>query len=291
MAVNLQTIKDIRNYLAGELSELYAEGELRSITNIIISRVFEMSSMSYLLKENEEKAGREKIKTVMRYCRELKTRKPLQYILGDTIFYDCIIKINRRVLIPRPETEELVDLIVKENRGFTGNLLDIGTGSGCIAVALAVNFPSSQVAGIDISGPAIVTAIKNAENNNAAVSFLKADLFKIDPSEIKRADIIVSNPPYVRNSEKQHIKKNVLGFEPHKALFVPDNDPLKFYRAILNLARHILNPGGIVYFEINEAMGNPMHDLLESHQYHKIKIIKDINGKDRLAKGEKYDRK
>jgi release factor glutamine methyltransferase len=289
MAVNLQTIKDIRNYLEGELSELYTGGELRSITNIIIPRIFKMSSMSDLLKENEEKAGSEKIKTVIRFCRELKTGKPLQYVLGETIFYDCIIKVNRTVLIPRPETEELVDLIVKENRGFTGNLLDIGTGSGCIAVALAVNFPSSQITGIDISGPAISTAIKNAEKNNAAVSFLKADLFKIDHSEIKKADIIVSNPPYVRNSEKQNIKRNVLGFEPHKALFVPDNDPLKFYCAILDLARHILNPGGTVYFEINEAMGNKIHNLLESYEYHEIIIMKDINGKDRIAKAKKND--
>lgn len=287
MAVNLQTIKDIRNYLAGELSELYAEGELRSITNIIISRVFEMSSMSYLLKENEEKAGREKIKTVMRYCRELKTGKPLQYILGDTIFYDCLIKINRGVLIPRPETEELVDLIVKENKGFTGSIIDIGTGSGCIAVALSVNLPSSKIAGIDKSRRAIKTAVKNAELNNSAVSFLEADLFNIDPSQIQNADIIVSNPPYVRTSEKQSMRRNVFDFEPHRALFVPDNDPLKFYRAILNLAGNILNPGGSVWFEINESMGKPVQDLLESYNYCGVKIIKDINGKDRIAKGKK----
>jgi release factor glutamine methyltransferase len=289
MAVNLQTIKDIRNYLAEELSESYTEGELRSITNIILSRIFEMNCMSDLLKTNEEKAGREKIKKVMRFCRELKIGKPLQYVLGETVFYDCVIKVNPGVLIPRPETEELVDLIVKENRGFSGSLLDIGTGSGCIAIALAVKFPSTQITGIDISGPAIVTAKKNAKNNNAAVLFLKADLFKIDHSEINKADIIVSNPPYVRNSEKQYMKRNVLAFEPQKALFVPDDDPLKFYRAVLNLARYILNPGGIVYFEINEAMGNPMHDLMESYEYQKIKIIKDINGKDRIVKGEKYD--
>jgi release factor glutamine methyltransferase len=289
MAVNLQTIKDIRNYLAGELSELYTERELRSIANIIIPRVFEMGSMLYLEKENEEKDGREQIRTIMRFCRELKTGKPIQYVLGETVFYDCVIKVNPGVLIPRPETEEFVDLIVKENRGFSGSLLDIGTGSGCIAIALAVNFPSSQVTGIDISGQAILTAKKNAENNNATVLFLKADLFKIDHSETKKADIIVSNPPYVRNSEKQLMKKNVLSFEPHKALFVPDNDPLKFYRAILNLARYILNPGGTVYFEINEAMGKPMHGLLESHQFHKIEILKDINGKDRIAKAKKYD--
>ena len=289
MAVKLQTIKDIRNYLTGELSELYAPEELRSIINIIIPSAFEISNVTYHLKENEEITNREKIDTVIRYCSELKTGKPLQYVLGETLFYNCLIKVNPGVLIPRPETEELVDLIVNENRGFTGSLLDIGTGSGCIAVALAVSFPHSQVTGIDISQPAILTAMKNAENNNAAVSFLKADLFKIDQLEIQKADIIVSNPPYVRNSEKKRMKKNVLGFEPHKALFVPDNDALKFYCAILNLARHILNPGGTVYFEINEAMGKTMNDLLESCGYNDIRIIKDINGKDRIAKGKRYD--
>jgi release factor glutamine methyltransferase len=289
MAVKLQTFKDIRNYLSEELSEVYHDRELRSIIKIIISKVFKIDNMSYLLIETEEIPEKGKIDTVISFCRELKTGKPLQYVLGETIFYDCSIKVSPGVLIPRPETEELVDLIVKGNRGFIGNIIDIGTGSGCIAVALAVNFPASQVTGIEISGKAILTAKRNAENNNAIVAFIKADLFKIDPSEIQNADIIVSNPPYVRHSEKKLMKQNVLGFEPQKALFVPDNDPLKFYRAILNLARHILNPGGVVYFEINEAMGKPMHDLLESYEYQEIKIIKDINGKDRIAKGGKYD--
>jgi release factor glutamine methyltransferase len=289
MAVKLRTIKDIRNYLSGELSGQYRNGELRSIINIIISRVFEIDNISYLLKENEEITENGKIKKVVSFCSELKTGKPLQYVLGETLFYNCTIMVNPGVLIPRPETEEMVDLIVKENRGFTGKIIDIGTGSGCIAVALAVNFPLSKVTGIDKSGEAILTASKNAEKNNAAIKFIKADLFKIDTSEFQKADIIVSNPPYVRNSEKKLMKQNVLGFEPRQALFVPDNDPLKFYRAILNLARHIMYPGGAVYFEINEAMGKQIHDLLESYKFYEIEIIKDINSKDRIAKGKKHD--
>jgi release factor glutamine methyltransferase len=287
MAVKLQTIKDIRNYLSAELTGLYTDRESASISNIIISKVFDMNRMSFLLKENERIIDRRKADIVIRYCRELKTGKPVQYITGEALFYDCKINVRPGVLIPRPETEELVDLITKENKGFKGSIIDIGTGSGCIAVALAANFPSSKVTGIDISATAIKTAIKNAEQNNVTVSFLEADLFKIIPSEIQNADIIVSNPPYVRNSEKQNMSRNVLGFEPHKALFVPDNYPLKFYRAILDLAGNTLNHGGVVYFEINEAMGKPIHDLLESYRYHGIKIIKDINGKDRIAKGKK----
>lgn len=287
MAVKLQTIKDIRNYISGELSGLYSEREYAGISGIIISKVFDKNKMSSLLKENEILPGRKKAEMVIRYCRKLKTGEPVQYVIGETIFFDCIIKVNRGVLIPRPETEELVDLIVKENRGFTGTIVDVGTGSGCIAVALGVNLLSAKITGIDKSRRAIKTAIRNAELNNSVVSFSEADLFKIKPSQIRNADIIVSNPPYVRNSEKQFMHRNVLDFEPHGALFVPDDDPLKFYRAILDLAGNILNPGGSVWFEINEAMGKSMQELLKSYKFHGIKIIKDINGKDRIAKGKK----
>jgi release factor glutamine methyltransferase len=289
MAVKLQTIKDIRNYVSGELSSIYDEHESESISAIIISKLFGMNRPTILLKENELMVDRKKAETLIRFCRKLKAGEPVQYVTGETIFYDCLIKVRPGVHIPRPETEELVDLIVKENKGFTGSIIDFGTGSGCIAVTLAVNFPSSKVTGIDISPRAIKTAMENAKNNNAAVSFLKADILEITPSEIQNADIIVSNPPYVRNSEKQFMHRNVLGFEPHRALFVPDNNPLKFYRAILNLASHILNPEGTVWFEINEAMGTPVRDLMESYNLHGIRLIKDLNGKDRIIKGKKDD--
>jgi|APHig6443717497_1056834.scaffolds.fasta_scaffold39832_3 release factor glutamine methyltransferase len=287
MAVKLQTIKDIRNYISGELSGLYTEQEYTGISGIIISKVFEMNKISSLLKENEVMADTKKVERVIRYCRKLKTGEPVQYVIGETIFYDCIIKVNRGVLIPRPETEELVDIILKENRGFTGTIIDIGTGSGCIAVALGVNLPSARITGIDKSQHAVQTAIRNAQLNNSAVSFSKADLFKIKPSQIQNTDIIVSNPPYIRYSESQFMHRNVLDFEPHRALFVPDDDPLKFYKAILDLAGKILNPGGSVWFEINEAMGEPVQELLNSYKFNGIMIIKDINGKDRIAKGKK----
>ena len=287
MAVKLLTIKDIRNYLSAELSDLYSGEELTAINNIIISKVFGITRLSALQQQNELITDRGKTETVIKFANELKTGKPVQYVTGETHFYNCIIKVSRGVLIPRPETEELADMIIKENIGFAGRILDIGTGSGCIAIVLALNLKSARVVGIDISAAAVKTAIKNAEINNASASFLKADLFRIIPSEIQKADIIVSNPPYVRNSEKRSMRYNVLGFEPHKALFVPDSDPLKFYRAILELARTILDTGGLVYFEINESMGRPVIDLLESYRYREIRIIKDINGKDRFAKAKK----
>ena len=287
MAVKLQTIKDIRNYLTGELSELYPRQESVSIADAVITKVFGMDRLTSILKENEVIDDRKKTETILRYCIGLKKGKPLQYVTGETLFYDCVIKVSRGVLIPRPETEELVDLVVKENKGFAGSIIDIGTGSGAIAIALAASFPLARITGIDISPAAIRTAIKNAENNNVPVAFLKADIFRINPAGLPKSDIIISNPPYVRDSEKKNMKKNVLGFEPHRALFVPDSDPLKYYRAILKLADHILIPGGSVYFEINEAMVKQVSDILELHKFSEIKIIKDLNGKNRIAKGKK----
>jgi len=287
MAVKLQTIKDIRNYISSELSGLYTEQESATISGIIVSKIFKMSRVHSLLKENEILTGRKEARMAVRYSRKLKTGVPVQYVTGETFFFGCNIKVNQGVLIPRPETEELVDLIIKENKGFAGRIIDIGTGSGCIAIALAINLPSSQVTAIDKSKRAIKTAMKNAVKNNADISFLEADIFNTDPSEIRNAGLIVSNPPYVRNSEKQFMHRNVLEFEPSGALFVPDNDPLRFYRAILSLAVHILEPGGTIYFEINESMGKQVHYLLKSHNYSEIKIIKDINGKERIAKGRK----
>jgi len=289
MAVKLQTIKDIRNYLSGELSELYSRQESVSIADAVITKVFGMNRLSYILKENEMITDREKTETILRYCIELKTGKPLQYVTGETLFYDCVIRVNQGVLIPRPETEELVDLVVKDNKGFAGTIIDIGTGSGAIAIALASSFPSARVTGIDISPAALRSAVINAGNNNVTVTFLKADIFKLNPSGLPKSDIIVSNPPYVRNSEKKFMKNNVLGFEPHRALFVPDRDPLKYYRAILTISDNILNAGGSVYFEINETMGKQVWDMFESYKFRDIKILKDINGKERIAKGKKHD--
>jgi release factor glutamine methyltransferase len=289
MAVKLQTIKDIRNYLSGELSGLYSQREAVSIADRVISKVLGINRLSYILKENEIITDRKKVKTIIRYCSELKTGKPIQYVTGETLFYDCVLKVSRGVLIPRPETEELVDLVVKDNKGFEGSIIDIGSGSGAIAIALAASLPSARVTGIDISPAAIRTATKNALNNNVPVIFFKADIFKLNPSGLTKSDIIVSNPPYVRNSEMQYMKNNVVDFEPHKALFVPDRDPLKYYRAILGLSDYILIAGGSIYFEINEAMGKQVSDLLESHKFREIMIIKDINGKDRIAKGKKHE--
>lgn len=285
MGVKLQTIKDIKLYLEKQLSGLYPETEIIAFANIITTKLKFTKLQMFAFPESPV-TGKQAAE-IKNICKELKTGKPIQYITGETSFYNCVIKVNSSTLIPRPETEELVDLIIKENRGFTGSLLDIGTGSGAIAIALAVNMPGSAVKGTDISESALETAGENAALNNSAVEFIMSDMLDSHAVILPPADIIVSNPPYVRESEMSLMGKNVIGFEPHSALFVPDSDPLKFYIAILNIARSILTPQGKIYFEINEALGKEMSDLFAANGYSKIRVINDINGKQRFITGIK----
>ena len=289
MAGNLQTIKDIRNYLRNELGNIYPQEEIVSLTRIVIISVLKIDRIRALIDDRTPVVSTEHATRIKEISERLKTGEPLQYILGETIFYDCRIKVNPSVLIPRPETEELVELVINENRGFCGKLTDACTGSGCIAIALAVKFKEASISGFDLSQEAISLAVRNAELNNVKASFCQANVFDIQAFSTNKADIIVSNPPYVRNSEKKVMKKNVLDFEPHEALFVPDDDPLVFYKAILKLAGGMLDSGGKIYFEINEAMGSDMIDLLRSYNYTETAIYKDINGKDRIVKGYKNE--
>jgi release factor glutamine methyltransferase len=286
MSVNIQTIKDIRPFLSRELAEIYPETEIGAFANIII-RALTKKSRLHILALPESPLTQKQAERILSICRDLKCGKPLQYVLGETSFYNCTIKVNGETLIPRPETEELVDLIVKENREFRGTILDIGTGSGCIAIALAINLPGTTVTGIDISEGAIALARENSTLNNAIVSFLRADIMNFDVSQFIKQNIIVSNPPYVRESEKKHMAGNVLDFEPHNALFVPDSDPLRYYSAILEIAVKILVPEGKIYFEINEAFGKEMSGLIEKYGYSAIEIIRDLNGRERIIKATK----
>jgi len=286
MRFNIQTIKDIRFLLASELKEIYEQPEIGALTNIIIKTIIDLSRL-HQLHSPEQLVTNEQAIRVIEICNELKTGKPIQYILGETSFYDCIIRVNETTLIPRPETEELVDLIIRENRDYQGGIIDIGTGSGCIAIALAANIPGSVISGIDISDKAISLAQENALLNNVAVSFLQSDIFNFDSATVNKAGIIVSNPPYVTISEKPCMSKNVLDFEPQSALFVSDSNPLIYYNAILKIAENILLPDGRVYFEINETMGQSMLHLIESFGYSLIEIVSDINGKERIIKGTK----
>ena len=290
MAVKLQTIKDIRTYISSELSSLYTVRETAAITNIVISHVLGVDRVTLLASGNDMNLEGKKAGRIVQIIRSLKAGKPVQYAVGETLFFNCRIKVGPGVLIPRPETEELVDLVIRENPRFRGRIIDIGTGSGCIAIALAANLPQASITAVDNSQRALRTATENAGINRVNITFVRDDIMRADPEGYEKAGIIVSNPPYVTDSERKLIKSNVIDHEPRRALFVPDTDPLKFYRAILEFAGKILKPGGTVYFEINEAMGEKAYRLISSYGYGGVTIIKDINGKDRIAKGKKNDR-
>jgi release factor glutamine methyltransferase len=231
--------------------------------------------------------------TIFAALSELKLQKPIQHILGNAHFFGLEFCVNEHTLIPRPETEELVqwilDAIKTENLPTkTYRILDIGTGSGCIPIALKKNIPNAVISTIDISEKALEVARKNSESNEVEIQFVQADVLALENlnlfGENILFDIIVSNPPYVRNLEKEAMHKNVLDFEPDSALFVADSDPLVFYDKIANLAKAHLQPKGSLYFEINQYLGKEMIDLLNNKQLQNIELRKDIFGVDRMMK-------
>lgn len=288
MGVKIQTIKDIRILLAGELKDVYEEREIKALSDLLIKTVTGITKLHQLY-DNEFKISEKYAEKIIGFAKELKTGKPVHYILGETVFYNCRIKVKSSTLIPRPETEELVDLIIRENKGYNGRIIDFGSGSGCIAIALAANLPHSVVTGVELSDDALLIARENGALNKLNVSFVKGDIFNFDTNTLDKVGIIVSNPPYVRNSEKAHMKKNVLDFEPPLALFVSDSDPLVYYNTITKIAGEILLPGGHLYFEINEAMGKTLTSLIRSFGFSEIEIVKDLNEKDRIIKCRKND--
>lgn len=212
----------------------------------------------------------------------LMRQEPIQYILGKAPFYGREFRVSNAVLIPRNETEELVHLIIKENKIPNPSILDIGTGSGCIPISLALEIPGSKVAALDISVEALAVAKENARKLQASVDFYQVDIIK-DSIPVDNLDIIVSNPPYVKYSEKELMHPNVLDHEPHVALFVFDEDPLIFYREIAIKAKHSLKPEGKLYFEINEGLGKQTAELIIDQGYQQVRIHQDLNGKERMV--------
>lgn len=229
----------------------------------------------------------------------LKNEYPIQYIIGETEFYGLLFKVDKNVLIPRPETEELVDWIIgkvkseklevrsknQNDNKFKLKILDIGTGSGCISIALAKNLPHCKVWAMDISEKALIVAKKNANINNVMINFLQSDILKCKKL-ITKFDIIVSNPPYVRELEKKQMQNNVVKYEPQEALFVKNKDPLQFYKKIAELAKAGLNKNGELYFEINQEFGTETIELLEEKGFINMEIKKDIYGADRMIKAQ-----
>lgn len=218
---------------------------------------------------------------------ELKQEKPIQYIFGQAYFYGLTFKVNEFTLIPRAETEELVEWIINSvNPSKPVRILDIGTGSGCIGITLANELPLARVTLMDVYDKALEIAKQNAVSNGVAVETVLQDVLQLEKLK-NQYDIIVSNPPYVRNLEKVEIKKNVLDYEPHLALFVEDNDPLIFYRKIAHLANNNLQTGGMLFYEINQYLGEETKTLFESLDFTAVELRKDMVGNDRMIKAIK----
>ena len=281
-------IKEYRAHFINELLSLYDEKEIESFFYLVLKKNHQLKRIDLALNPEFQLNDNQLIRwnTILM---ELKNQKPIQYILEETYFYNLPFYVDENVLIPRPETEELVDLIISENLKIQESknlkILDIGTGSGCIAIALAKNIPNADVSAIDVSEKALEVAQKNAKQNEVIVIFLQKNILEIQDLE-QAFDIIVSNPPYVRNLEKAEINANVLEFEPHLALFVEDYDALLFYRKIANLAKKNLKPNGQLYFEINQYLGKETVELLESFGFKNVKLIKDVYGNDRMIRCE-----
>lgn len=280
-------IKQYRTYFIQELSPFYDAYEAESFFYLILEDRHKLRQIDLALNHglNFSEAH---IATWSVFLDQLKKEVPVQYLLGKTNFYGLDFEVNENVLIPRPETEELVEWIINENANTDKfkklKILDIGTGSGCIAVSLAKNLPHAEVYAIDVSKKALETAKRNAVNNNVEVTFMFQDILELEALK-HNFDIIVSNPPYVRNLEKVEIKKNVLEYEPHLALFVDDHDALVFYKKIASLAQKNLLENGQLFFEINQYLGEEMTNLLENMNFSNVELRKDIYDNDRMIKG------
>ncbi len=278
------TILSAANYFKDELIGSYDASELNQMLQITFFHYFNISRVDLTLKSNE-KLPEEDFNKIVHVVSELKENKPLAYILGEWEFYGLSLKVNENTLIPRSETEELVQLIIDKHKDDEQlSILDIGTGTGCIPLALKKNLPKANVTAWDISKEALMVASANAKKNGIKVNFNEVDVLEWELQNIsEKYDVIVSNPPYILNKERAMMNKNVLDYEPDIALFVDNDNPLLFYNAIANFSLHYLKEDGKLYFEINESYGSEVEALLADKKFKDIYIVKDMNKKDRIV--------
>ena len=296
MSSNL--VRDCRKYYTSELEKIYGSDEANALIMILLEHYFGINRVKIAM-DPELRLSESELLTLHFAVKELLKNRPVQYILGETEFCGMRFFVDENVLIPRPETEELVNkLAVTTNLSFRPkqskvekspthiSILDIGTGSGCIAISLAKLLKNSSVTAVDVSEKALEMAKKNAAANNVNVNFINDDILNPKNPELlgSKFDIIVSNPPYVCESEKSEMRANVLNYEPSTALFVSDNDPLIFYRKILEFAQKTLTPDGEIWFEINEKLGAEMKNLCIEKGFEKVEIIKDFRERDRILR-------
>ena len=277
-------MKTIAYKIEEGLANDYSDGEIKALTRIIATELLGVAQMAFYLKDDITLTTEQQA-LLDNAIERLKKQEPIQYILGYSDFCGLRFKVTPATLIPRPETSELVEWIANEATGKE-SILDIGTGSGCIAVSLAHKLPQSKVTAWDISSEALAVATENSKANGQAVTFEQVDILAYEPTG-ELFDIIVSNPPYIKENEKEAMHSNVLDWEPHTALFVPDSDPLLFYRTIAEKGLTLLKPGGRLYFEINRAHGKETMEMLAALGYTAIELRKDFADNDRMIRAVK----
>ncbi len=290
MQTTSHTIQSVITFYKSELADIYTESELQNIINWILEKQLKLSSTD-IISKREISIAQADIKELERMCAELKAHRPIQYVLGEAEFYHLKFKVNESVLIPRPETEELVDLIIKKFKTHsTLNILDIGTGSGCIPIAIKKNIPNANVYGLDISKDALEIAKHNAEKNNVEVNFFQKDVLSdtiaediLKQTNNQKIDLIISNPPYVLESEKEGLQNRVKDYEPNLALFVNDKDPILFYRKIATLTGNIGAEKASLYFECHTNYAKSISNLLKAEDFGNTTLFKDLAGLNRFV--------
>jgi release factor glutamine methyltransferase len=280
------TFSDLEKQFSVELHAFYAAEEAAMLCFLSVQHRLLWTKAIYLLNKQDLIADADEA-YFLDILGQLKASKPIQYILGETDFYGRTFRVNPVVLIPRPETEELVKWVLGSLSITNPSILDIGTGSGCIAISLKIELPEAEVFALDVSADVLALAQQNAEVHDAAITFIELDVLLMKASDLAITfDVLVSNPPYIALAEKDTMKANVLANEPHLALFVPNNDPLIFYESIASMAKEILKPNGFLFFEINERFGTEVVELLIKKGFKQVALHQDLSGKDRMVKAQ-----
>jgi release factor glutamine methyltransferase len=281
------TTREFTASLTSNLKSIYPEREAEAIAVLVVEYLLSIDSLQRMM-DAQVPVPEAALTALPALEARLLAHEPVQYVLGTAYFEDMALEVTPATLIPRPETEELVRLIRQEQQGRVGlHVLDVGTGSGCLAIALARVLPQAQVLAVDISEAALAVARRNAARYAPAVTFQQVDILRALPVGLAPAtlDVLVSNPPYVRESERPLMRDNVLAWEPATALFVPDDDPLLFYRRLAEIGRELLRSGGAIYLEINEALGPQTAALLEAYGFGEVRVLPDVFGKARVVRG------
>ena len=288
MTTGKKNIANTRQDLVKELAEYFPGNEAVSITRLILEHVG--YTEHHIIMHPDLIPDPQILSEITKIVHELKKNRPIQYILGTTMFFDLPFFVDQHVLIPRPETEEMIQLILQENLMKQPRILDIGTGTGCIAISLAHYIPGSNVTAIDSEPGAIELAKRNGDHNHTKIDWICESIFELDKKpDSRKYDLIVSNPPYVKEEEKLMMHPRVTDHEPGVALFVPDDDPLIFYRSIASYAKKALNRTGALWVEINENAGEKTRNLFIKEGFENVRLMKDIHGKDRFIKALKQD--